>query len=207
MSDQGSLIYNQQQSRYWSSQQAETQPVCRVSPSNAVEVAVTLLVTTFLQCPFAVKSGGHAAFEGASNIQGGVTIDLVNLKQVQVSADQSLTHVGAGNRWLDVYSKLDLQHLSVVGGRVADIGVGGLTLGGESEFVLSYTWERMRARSLASTLSREPFPFVLLNLSCYFRFRDFISGSSYYRSDTWDGLPVKDWSPLLNRSILIPYTQ
>ena len=92
---------------------------------------MALLVSTFFQCPFAVKSGGHAAFAGASNIQGGVTIDLVNLNQVQVSSDKTLTRVGAGNRWLDVYSKLDLQQLSVVGGRVADIGVGGLTLGGK----------------------------------------------------------------------------
>ena len=90
-----------------------------------------MLVTSFFQCQFAVKSGGHAAFAGASNIQNGITIDLINLKQVKVSDDRTLTRVGVGNRWLDVYSKLDKQGLSVVGGRVADIGVGGLTLGGE----------------------------------------------------------------------------
>lgn len=133
MSKPGSLTYIQEQDKYWSNQQAETQPICRVTPTNALEVAATLLITTFFQCPFAVKSGGHAAFEGASNIQGGVTIDLVGLKQVQVSADRTLTQVGAGNRWLDVYSKLDMQQLSVIGGRVADIGVGGLTLGGEQD--------------------------------------------------------------------------
>ena len=131
MSQPGSLTYNQQQSKYWATQQADTQPVCRVAPNNAEEVAATLLVTSYFQCPFAVKSGGHACFVGASNIQGGVTIDLVNLKQLQVSKDKTLTQVGAGNRWLDVYSQLDQQQLSVVGGRVADIGVGGLTLGGE----------------------------------------------------------------------------
>ena len=120
----------QEQYRYWSNQQAETRPVCRVAPTKAEQVAASLLVTTYFQCPFAVKSGGHAAFAGASNIEGGVTIDLVNLSQVNVSSDKTLTQVGAGNRWLDVYSKLDPQQLSVVGGRVADIGVGGLTLGG-----------------------------------------------------------------------------
>ena len=126
----GSSAYDQEQSRYWSNQQLETKPFCRVSPRNARDVAATLLVTSFFQCQFAVKSGGHAAFAGASNIQSGVTIDLVNLDQVKVSKDSTLTRVGAGNRWLDVYSKLDQQGLSVVGGRVADIGVGGLTLGG-----------------------------------------------------------------------------
>ena len=118
-------------SRYWSNQQVETLPVCRVSPRNARDVPATLLVTSFFQCQFAVKSGGHAAFAGASHIQNGITIDLVKLRQVKVSEDRALTRVGAGNRWLDVYSKLDKQDLSVVGGWVADIGIGGLTLGGE----------------------------------------------------------------------------
>ena len=73
-------------------------------------------------------------FAGASNIQGGLTIDLAQLNQIQVSLDKTLTHVGAGNRWIDVYSRLEEHHLTVIGGRVADIGVGGLTLGGNALF-------------------------------------------------------------------------
>jgi len=119
-----------QQEKYWSQQQAETQPTCRVQPSCPLDVSASLIVTKFFGCQFAVKSGGHAAFVGASNIQGGLTIDLANLNQVQVSKDRTLTQVGAGNRWVDVYSQLDPLGLSVIGGRVADIGVGGLTLGG-----------------------------------------------------------------------------
>lgn len=90
------------------------------------------MVTKFFECPFAVKSGGHAAFTGASNIQGGLTIDLAYLNQVQVSTDKTLTQVGAGNHWVDVYSQLDPLGLWVIGGRVAAVGVGGLTLGGSS---------------------------------------------------------------------------
>lgn len=69
-------------------------------------------------------------FAGASNIQGGLTIDLANLNKIQVSQDRTLTHVGSGNHWVDVYGQLDKQQLAVIGGRVAGIGVGGLTLGG-----------------------------------------------------------------------------
>ena len=69
-------------------------------------------------------------FAGASNIQDGLTIDLTQLNQIQVSPDKTLTAVGSGARWGDVYSHLGEQQLSVVGGRDADIGVGGLTLGG-----------------------------------------------------------------------------
>ncbi|KAL8846137.1 MAG: hypothetical protein Q9221_008754 [Calogaya cf. arnoldii] len=129
-----SQTYIQQQGRYWSLQQLQTLPTCRVTPQSAVDVAITLLITQFFSCPFAVKSGGHAAFAGASNIQDGITIDLSKLRQVEVSKDRTVTKVGAGNRWLDVYSKLDVMGLSVVGGRVAHIGVGGLTLGGGVSF-------------------------------------------------------------------------
>ncbi|KAL8910197.1 MAG: hypothetical protein Q9171_004495 [Xanthocarpia ochracea] len=137
----GSSAYTQEQSRYWSLQQLNTLPACRVTPKNAADVAVALLLTEYLGCQFAVKSGGHAAFAGASNIQDGVTIDLSSLRQVEVVQSESVTKVGAGNRWLDVYSRLDPMGLSVVGGRVADIGVGGLTLGGGISFFSNrYGW-------------------------------------------------------------------
>jgi len=126
----GTAVY-EQTNLYWSNQQTETSPACRILPKSAKDVAAAFLVTKFLSCPFAVKSGGHGAFAGASNIQDGVTIDLRNVDEIEVNKDRNLTHVGTGNTWGDVYSKLDPQKLSVVGGRVAAIGVGGLTLGGE----------------------------------------------------------------------------
>ncbi|KAL8806232.1 MAG: hypothetical protein Q9182_001507 [Xanthomendoza sp. 2 TL-2023] len=136
----GTVTFTEQQNRYWSLQQLETSPACRVAPENAADVAMALLVTEYLQCPFAIKGGGHAAFAGASNIERGLTIDLKNLKELDTSPDQTLTKVGSGNRWFDVYNYLERSLLAVVGGRVADIGVGGLTLGGEE--VAAYTLTR-----------------------------------------------------------------
>lgn len=72
-----------------------------------------------------------------SNIDGGVTIDMGELNQVTVSADKTQTRLGSGGRWADVYQELDKQGLSVVGGRVGDIGVGGLLLGGGLSFYTS----------------------------------------------------------------------
>ncbi|MCJ1467759.1 hypothetical protein MMC07_006384 [Pseudocyphellaria aurata] len=134
VSSPGSESYGQQQSAYWSNQQAEMRPACRVLPKHAKGVAAALLVTTFFHCPFAVKSGGHAAFAGASSIQGGLTIDLDNMRTLQISKDKATTYVGPGNRWGDVYRYLSPLNLSVVGGRDAGIGVGGLTLGGGISF-------------------------------------------------------------------------
>lgn len=133
MSYPQSLIYLQE-SQYWSLQQTSVTSVCRVSPTSATDVSAALLVLELQNCPFAVKSGGHATFAGGSNIPGGITIDLVNLNEIVVSSDQTETSVGPGNGWSDLYSRLDALGLSVIGGRVADIGVGGLTLGGGISF-------------------------------------------------------------------------
>lgn len=122
--------FQQQQASYWSKQQAETQPACRVLPKSAKEVAAAYLIAAVFHCNFAVKGGGHAAFAGASSIHQGITIDLQNLNSTNVNSNRNVTQVGAGNRWIDVYQYLTPKHLAVVGGRVSDIGVSGLTLGG-----------------------------------------------------------------------------
>jgi hypothetical protein len=88
-----------------------------------------------------VKSGGHAAFSGASNIDSGITIDLSNLNQVDIYQDESEASVGPGNTWYDVYSELEGLGLSVIGGGVSAIGVGGFTLGGWISFFSGlYGW-------------------------------------------------------------------
>jgi FAD/FMN-containing dehydrogenase len=75
-----------------------------------------------------VKSGGHAAFRGASSIEGGITVDLAGLNNLKLSSDQKTVTVGPGNRWYDVYSYLEPYSLTVIGGRAATVGVGGLTV-------------------------------------------------------------------------------
>ncbi|KAG8419773.1 hypothetical protein J3458_004615 [Metarhizium acridum] len=136
-----SLAYEFEESRYWSQQQALTRPACRFTPGAPVDVSLAVLTSRVTQCRFAVKSGGHAAFAGASNIEGGLTLDLRNLNQVVVSADKKQTSVGAGNVWYDVYTKLQPTGLTVIGGRVSAIGVGGLTLGGGISFFSNrYGW-------------------------------------------------------------------
>ncbi|KIN08813.1 hypothetical protein OIDMADRAFT_175526 [Oidiodendron maius Zn] len=136
-----STAFELEQSHYWSQQQELTQPACRFSPSNTLDVSLAILTLRVAQCEFAVKSGGHAAFEGASNIQGGMTIDLVNLNELSVRSDNAQTSVGAGLVWYDVYTQLQPLNLSVIGGRVSAIGVGGLTLGGGISFFSGrYGW-------------------------------------------------------------------
>lgn len=76
--------------------------------------------------------GGTAPFRGASNADGGVTIDLQALKFVRESDDYpNSIDVGGGALWDDVYGYLDPKNLTAVGTRNSFTGVAGSILGGE----------------------------------------------------------------------------
>ncbi|KFY44782.1 hypothetical protein V494_01307 [Pseudogymnoascus sp. VKM F-4513 (FW-928)] len=130
--------YNASIGSFWSEQNNEVKPACVVLPTSTKDVkdAVGLLSALSLGggCQFAVRSGGHTPWAGSATIQDGIDIDLSALNQVTPSADKKTVSIGPGNRWIDVYKKLDPLGLGVSGGRVASVGVGGLTTGGGMSF-------------------------------------------------------------------------
>ena len=114
---------------YWSSRQSELTPNCFVTPKCAEDVSTALTTLIEAGSPFTVKAGGHTAFGGGSSIDDGVTIDLIHLNDVVVNGRESVS-LGPAARWGNVSSVLDPLGLAVVGGRVGDVGVAGLILGG-----------------------------------------------------------------------------
>jgi hypothetical protein len=138
---EGTSAYDGFTGGYWSVQQASVDPYCIFKPASANQVSIAVLISRLSQCPFAVKSGGHAAFAGASSIEGGITIALERIDDITVSTDKKSVAVGPGNLWFDVYTTLQPQDIAVIGGRVSGIGVGGLTLGGGISFFSNiYGW-------------------------------------------------------------------
>ncbi|KAK8075426.1 FAD-dependent monooxygenase yanF [Apiospora hydei] len=126
---------------YWSDSQQHVSPRCIFKPSKAADVSAVVLLSRLTQCPFAAKSGGHAAMVGASSIGGGITISLSNLNGISLNQDKSVASIGPGNVWGRVYESLAKSGLTVIGGRLSNIGVGGLTTGGGiSYFSPRYGW-------------------------------------------------------------------
>ncbi|KAL4925828.1 uncharacterized protein BDV17DRAFT_271031 [Aspergillus undulatus] len=74
---------------------------------------------------FAVRSNGQALFAGAANIHGGVTIDLRAMHGIRINEDRSTVEIESGAAWRQVFTELDLQNLTVTGGRAGAIGTGG----------------------------------------------------------------------------------
>ncbi|KAF4119597.1 FAD/FMN-containing dehydrogenase [Geosmithia morbida] len=120
--------------KYWSKIQSDVDPHCIFVAPTADSVSVMVLLSRLTQCPFAVKSGGHGAFAGASNIEGGMTVSLEMLRNVTLSDGKETVVIQPGNTWSDVYTALDKHELTVTGGRVSSVGTGGLTLGGGISF-------------------------------------------------------------------------
>lgn len=127
----GTSAHDQFTGAYWSQFQASVNPYCIFKPSKKADVSVLILLSRLTQCPFAAKSGGHAAFAGASSIEGGVTVSFEKLNGITVSSDKKVVSIEPGNTWGPVFSTLQSKDLTVIGGRVNNIGVGGLTTGGE----------------------------------------------------------------------------
>jgi hypothetical protein len=63
-----------------------------------------------------------------------VVISLSNFRDIRVSADKSTANIGLGLTWLEVYKALDEHGIAVTGGRMPQVGVPGLLLGGGLSF-------------------------------------------------------------------------
>jgi FAD/FMN-containing dehydrogenase len=103
---------------------------CFIRVESSLDVAVALKIVTSLKSKFAVRSGGHNPNPGFSSIDSGVLIDTASIDSIVLSQDKSTASLGPGATWDQVYDTLQKQELAVAGGRVKDIGVGGLLLGG-----------------------------------------------------------------------------
>ncbi|EDN96083.1 hypothetical protein SS1G_12289 [Sclerotinia sclerotiorum 1980 UF-70] len=101
---------------------------CVVSPSSTEEISLIMKIISFLHVSFAVRSGGHSPNPNWSSIDSnGILISTSNLDSINVSPDNSMASIGSGLRWGAVYEALDSYGVSVIGGRVPQVGVGGLS--------------------------------------------------------------------------------
>ncbi|KAF7876404.1 hypothetical protein EAF04_001496 [Stromatinia cepivora] len=130
----GSLPYDASIAGSWFLENRLTS-TCFVKPQSAADVSSAVKVLKRSpSTQFAIKGGGHAFNTGFSAIDKGVTIDLRTMNTVDVVEDQFIANIGAGALWSEVFNVLDTYNQSALGGRVSDVGVGGLITGGGLSF-------------------------------------------------------------------------
>lgn len=108
-------------------------PECVAAPSTATEVAeLVSALQASGETRVAIRSGGTSPIVGAAGANEGVVIDLRGLNAVRLLHNNTeVVSVGAGTLWQDVYAMLDPLGVTVVGSRIASVGVGGFLSGGK----------------------------------------------------------------------------
>lgn len=102
-------------------------------PTSAEEVSAIVKVLGTNNETFAVKSGGHNPNNYYASVKDGPLISTKGLKEVIYDKASNTVSVGPGNKWEDVHAALDGTGVTVVGGRIGNVGVGGYLLGGTTE--------------------------------------------------------------------------
>ncbi|QPH19710.1 hypothetical protein C2857_005003 [Epichloe festucae Fl1] len=130
--------YSQEVYSYWSALLRDIKPACVVLPKSTEQVAaVVRILNKYPEVRFAVKSGGHDPNAGHATVQDGVLISMKKLTGTTYDEGRQLAHVQPGGEWNDVIGTLDPQGVTVAGGRLGIVGVGGLLLQGGLSFLSS----------------------------------------------------------------------
>lgn len=85
---------------YFTNQQRKVVPACFVLPANAGEVSTALKTLVQNDCQFTIRSGGHSPIRGWSNMHTGVTLDLSELRGVEIAVARVSVEIRPGSRWL-----------------------------------------------------------------------------------------------------------
>lgn len=139
-----STTYNASVSSYYDDQERSVRPGCIFRPTNTSEVSqfVKLMTADKRKPQFAVRGGGHTLWTGAANIGPGITVDMRLMDQLELSEDKKIARIGGGAVWDHIYPQLVPHDLTVMGGRIPGIGVGGFATGGQ------YTTIRLEVKAV-----------------------------------------------------------
>ncbi|MFZ3454751.1 FAD-binding oxidoreductase [Arthrobacter sp. 7Tela_A1] len=107
----------------------DVQPAAVVRAANTEDVAAVLAFAQATGLPLAVRGGGHNV-AGNGTVDGGIVLDLGDLRGVEVDPAAGTATVGGGATLSDVDSATVPVGLAVPLGVVSGTGVAGLTLGG-----------------------------------------------------------------------------
>ncbi len=104
-------------------------PAFVVQPSGVADIQNAVTFARERNLLVAVKCGGHS-FSGKSTCDGGMQIDLSQMRGVRVDPRSRTAYVEGGSYLGDMDHETMAQGLVTTAGTVSHTGVGGLTLGG-----------------------------------------------------------------------------
>jgi FAD/FMN-containing dehydrogenase len=113
----------------WNGTHSGRRPALIVRCTGPADVIAAVGFARSHDLAIAVRGGGHS-IAGFSTCDGGIVIDLGQMRSVRVDPEARVAHVGGGATWGDVDHETTVHGLATTGGLISTTGVGGLTLGG-----------------------------------------------------------------------------
>jgi FAD/FMN-containing dehydrogenase len=114
----------------------DTRPALIARPRDAQEAASAILCARERDLPLAVRCGGHS-IPGHSTVDGGLVVDLsAHMGGVAVDPQTSRIRAGGGALLSSLGEAAQAHGLVVPVGHVSNTGVGGLTLGGGTGWLM-----------------------------------------------------------------------
>jgi FAD/FMN-containing dehydrogenase len=113
----------------WNGAHDRKEPAVIARATGAADVIAALGFARANDLAVAVRGGGHSV-AGLSTTDGGMVIDLGQMRNVRVDPAARLAYVGPGAVWGDVDHESQQFGLATTGGLVSTTGVAGFTLGG-----------------------------------------------------------------------------
>ncbi|MGF1473030.1 MAG: FAD-binding oxidoreductase [Rubrobacteraceae bacterium] len=104
-------------------------PALAIQPTSAEDIAEVVRFARAQGLLLSVKGGGHN-IAGTSIAEGGVTLDMSRMRDVDVNPEARIVHAGAGCLLQHVDGATQEHGLATMLGFVSETGVAGLTLGG-----------------------------------------------------------------------------
>jgi FAD/FMN-containing dehydrogenase len=107
----------------------DRRPAVVASCATSGDVAAALEFARAAGMEVSVRGGGHG-YAGLALCDGGLTIDLSLMKDVEVDPDARRARCGGGVTWGELDAATQQHGLAVPGGFISTTGVAGLCLGG-----------------------------------------------------------------------------
>ncbi|MGB8382129.1 MAG: FAD-binding oxidoreductase [Dermatophilaceae bacterium] len=104
-------------------------PALIVRCAGVADVIRTVDLARSEAMPLAVRGGGHS-IPGFSTVDGGILLDLAQMRGIQVDPARRTVTAQAGCTWKDLDAEAQQFGLAVTGGLVSSTGIAGFTTGG-----------------------------------------------------------------------------
>jgi FAD/FMN-containing dehydrogenase len=114
----------------------DKRPALIVRASGPADVVAGLELARRANLEVSVRGGGHNV-AGRAVTEGGVMIDLAELKEIVVDPEAATARAGGGVTWGELNAAAGEHGLAVTGGLISGTGIGGYTLGGGLGWLMS----------------------------------------------------------------------